>query len=181
MSGERSRNALATPSVRFIAPGPSVETHTAGLRASCPAASAMNAATASCRTRMNSMPTFRAASMKSRISPPGRPNIRSTPASRSVVASTSAQVGMIGRPIIAAARLGRRYNRRMDAELDDVFRMLERVAEEAKSIRIEIDEEYLLAIELAEALPSNQTGCDKTWVWRMDAAFRSYFKGVKRA
>src|SRR6266699_6720149 len=30
--------------------------------------------------------------MKSRISPPGRPNIRSTPASRSVAARTSAQV-----------------------------------------------------------------------------------------
>src|SRR5215470_14501923 len=54
----------------------------------------MNAATASWRTRMNSMPTVRAASMKSRISPPGNPYIRSTPASRSVVASTSAHVGM---------------------------------------------------------------------------------------
>jgi len=94
MSGERSRNAFATPSVRFSAPGPSVETHTPGLRSIWPLASAMNAATASWRTRMNSMPTFRAASMKSRISPPGRPNIRSTPASRSVAARTSAHVGI---------------------------------------------------------------------------------------
>src|SRR5581483_1722469 len=96
MRGERSRNAFATPSVRLTAPGPSVDTHTPGLRSICPLASAMNAATASWRTRMNSMPTARAASMKSRISPPGRPYIRSTPASRSVLASTSAHVGMTG-------------------------------------------------------------------------------------
>src|SRR4030095_10421937 len=73
----------------------SVDTHTPGLRSICPETSAMNAATASWRTRMNSIPTCRAASMKARISPPGRPYIRSTPASRSVAARTSAHVGMI--------------------------------------------------------------------------------------
>ena len=98
MRGERSRYALATPSVRFIAPGPSVETHTPGCRVIWPVASAMSAATASWRVRMKSMPAFRAASMKSRISPPGRPNIRSTPASASVLARVSAQVGMTDNP-----------------------------------------------------------------------------------
>jgi hypothetical protein len=68
----------------------------------------------------------------------------------------------------------------MDSELDDVFRMLERVAEEAKSIRIEIDEEYLRAITLAEALPQNQSGARKDWVWRTDRAFRDHYKHVKR-
>src|SRR5215475_6808728 len=73
---------------------------------------------------MNSMPARRAASMKSRISPPGNPYIRSTPASRSVVASTSAHVGMTAEynrglmphadhchPRAAAAR-GARHSRR---------------------------------------------------------------------
>src|SRR5262245_43534424 len=95
MSGERSRYAMATPSVRFIAPGPSVETHTPGFRSIWPETSAMKAATASWRTRTKSMPTFRAASMKARISPPGKPYIRSMPASRKVVARTSAQVGIV--------------------------------------------------------------------------------------
>src|SRR5262245_44172320 len=169
MSGERSRYALATPSVRFIAPGPSVDTQTAGWRAICPAASAMNAATASWRTRTNSIPTFRAASMKSRISPPGRPNIRSTPASRSVAASTSAQVGMT-----------REYNREVDTELAAVLRMLDEAVEEAKSIRIDVDDEYVRAIELAEALPQNQSGANKDWVSRMDRAFREHYKRARR-
>ena len=73
------------------------------------------------------------------------------------------------------------YNRRMDSELEAVFRMLDDAVEQAKSIRIEVDEEYVRAIELAEALPSNQTGADKTWVWKMDAAFRQYYKRVRPA
>src|SRR5437868_9188018 len=54
----------------------------------------MKAATASWRVRMKSMPALRAASRKSSISPPGSPNMRATPASRRVVARTSAHVGI---------------------------------------------------------------------------------------
>jgi len=86
-----------------------------------------------------------------------------------VIARTSAQVGMKGE-----------YNREVDPEIEAVFRMLDDVAEEAKSIRIDIDDDYLHAIELAEALPENQSGADKTWVWRMDVASRTYFKHVRR-
>ena len=50
--------------------------------------------------------------------------------------------------------------------------MLDEAYEQAKSIRIDLDEEYLRLIARAEALPQNQSGADKTWVWRMDQAFR---------
>jgi len=58
--------------------------------------------------------------------------------------------------------------------------MLDEAAEQAKSIRIELDEEYLRLIARAEALPQNQSGADKTWVWRMDHAFREHYRRVKR-
>src|SRR5262245_14345996 len=54
----------------------------------------MKDAAGSWRVRTKSMPSRRAASSRSRTSPPGRPNIRRTPASRSVRATTSAQVGI---------------------------------------------------------------------------------------
>ena len=44
----------------------------------------------------------------------------------------------------------------------DTLRALDEVAEHAKSIRIEVDDEYLELIALAEALPENQPGADKT-------------------
>ena len=58
--------------------------------------------------------------------------------------------------------------------------MLDEVVDEAKTIRIEVDAEYLRAIELVEALPQNQSGSNKDWVSRMDGAFRDHFKHVKR-
>jgi hypothetical protein len=69
----------------------------------------------------------------------------------------------------------------MDPTLEDGLRALDEAAELAKSIRIELDEEYLRLIALVEALPSNQSGADKTWVWRMDAAFREHYRKAKRA
>ncbi len=69
----------------------------------------------------------------------------------------------------------------MNPELERVLRILDESVEQAKSIRIDVDEEYRRAIALAEALPQNQSGADKTWVWRMDAAFRAYYKAVRPA
>jgi hypothetical protein len=60
----------------------------------------------------------------------------------------------------------------MRSTLEDGLRALGEAAELAASIRIEVDEEYQRLIALAEALPQNQSGADKTWVWRMDRAFR---------
>ena len=68
----------------------------------------------------------------------------------------------------------------MAITLDDALRMLDEAAEQAKSIRIELDEEYLRLIARAEALPQNQSGADKTCVWRLDAAFREHYRRVRR-
>ena len=59
--------------------------------------------------------------------------------------------------------------------------MLDEAAEQAKSIRIELDEEYLRLIARVEALPQNQSGADKTWVSRRDHAFREHYRRARRA
>lgn len=69
----------------------------------------------------------------------------------------------------------------MDVTLEDVLRMLDEAAEQAKSIRIELDDEYLRMIAVVEARPQYQSGADKTWVWGMDAAFRAEMRKVRRA
>ena len=69
----------------------------------------------------------------------------------------------------------------MDPELEAALRMLDDVAREAASIRIDVDADYRRAIAIVEALSQNQPGSDKTWVWRMDCAFREYYKRVRRA
>jgi hypothetical protein len=74
----------------------------------------------------------------------------------------------------------RRYDGRVNPTLADGLRALEEATELAKSIRIELDEEYRRLIALAEALPSNQSGADKTWVGRMDTAFRTHYRETKR-
>jgi hypothetical protein len=48
--------------------------------------------------------------------------------------------------------------------LEDGLRALEEAAELARSIRIELDDDCLRAITLAEAQPQNQSGTDKSWV-----------------
>jgi hypothetical protein len=67
----------------------------------------------------------------------------------------------------------------MTSTLEDGLRAVCEATELAASIRIELDAEYLRAIAIAEALPENQSGADKTWVWRMDRAFREHFKRVR--
>ena len=67
----------------------------------------------------------------------------------------------------------------MRPTLEDGLRALQEAAELAAAIRIELDDEYLRAIALAEALPQNQSGADKTWVWRLDRAFRDTYARAK--
>ena len=69
----------------------------------------------------------------------------------------------------------------MGPTLEDGLRALREAAEQAPFIRIDLDEHYLRAIALVEALPSNQSGADKSWVWRMDSAFREHYRRVRRA
>jgi hypothetical protein len=63
--------------------------------------------------------------------------------------------------------------------LEDGLRALREATEQAKSIRIELDDDYLALIAHVEARPDNQSGADKSWVWRMDRAFREHFANVK--
>jgi hypothetical protein len=55
----------------------------------------------------------------------------------------------------------------MRPTLEDGLRALAESAELAKSIRIELDADYLRAIVLVEALPKNQSGADKSWMSRL--------------
>ncbi len=68
----------------------------------------------------------------------------------------------------------------MRPTLEDGLRALEEATEMAKSIRIELDDEYLRLIALCEALPSNQQGVDKAWFGRMIAASRRHFANAVR-
>jgi hypothetical protein len=68
----------------------------------------------------------------------------------------------------------------MTPELEAALRMLDDAARETASIRIEVDEDYRRAIALVETLPQNQSGSDKTWIWRMDGAFREHYRRAKR-
>ena len=78
-SGWESSCAFAIPSIRLIAPGPSVARHTPGLPVSAPYVSAMNAAPRSSRVVTNRIDESTSASTMWRFSSPGRPNTNSTP------------------------------------------------------------------------------------------------------
>ena len=68
----------------------------------------------------------------------------------------------------------------MKSRLEDGLRVLREATELAKSIRIELDAEYLHAIASVEGLPQNQSGSDKSGVWKMEGAFRDHYRRVRR-
>ena len=68
----------------------------------------------------------------------------------------------------------------MKSTLEDGLRALAEATELAKSIRIELDDDYLALIARVEARPDNQSGADKSWVSRLDAAFRDHYRRAKR-
>jgi hypothetical protein len=69
----------------------------------------------------------------------------------------------------------RRYNGAVTVTREDALRALAESTELARSIRIDLDQEYLRLIALVESLPENQSGADKTWVWEADDEFRRHF------
>jgi hypothetical protein len=68
----------------------------------------------------------------------------------------------------------------MRPTLEDGLAALENSSRLAKSIQIDLDETYLRLIALAEALPANKPGADKSWVSRMDEAFRLHYRRARR-
>lgn len=68
----------------------------------------------------------------------------------------------------------------MDQELERVLRGLDEAAEFARTYRFELTEDYLALIARVEALPQNQSGADKSQVWRGLRAYTESFKHVRR-
>jgi hypothetical protein len=63
--------------------------------------------------------------------------------------------------------------------LEDGLRALREASEQAKSITIELDDEYLALVARVEARTENQSGADKSWVWQLDRVFRDMFRLAK--
>ena len=63
----------------------------------------------------------------------------------------------------------------MKSTLEDGLRVLAEATELAKSIRIDLTDDYLQLIAQVEAMPRNQDGADKSYVWRADRAYRDFF------
>jgi hypothetical protein len=68
----------------------------------------------------------------------------------------------------------------MHSTIDDALRALQEAAEQAPSIRIELDDSYLQAIAAVEALPQNCSGADKSWVSRTISSSSKHFAGAVR-
>ena len=64
--------------------------------------------------------------------------------------------------------------------LEDGLRALREASEQAESIRIELDDRYLRAIAIAEALPENQSGADKSWVGNLIRESAEHFARAVR-
>ena len=66
----------------------------------------------------------------------------------------------------------------MKSTLEEGLRILAEATEVAKSIRIELTDDYLRRIAQVEAMPRNQNGADKSYVWRRDRTFKACFENV---
>ena len=64
--------------------------------------------------------------------------------------------------------------------LEDGLNALREATGQAALIGIEVDDEYRQAIALVESLPQNQSGADKTWIWRAEQAFRDHYRKSRR-
>jgi hypothetical protein len=68
----------------------------------------------------------------------------------------------------------------MRSTLEDGLRALREATELAKSIHPTVDDQYREWILQIEALPENQSGSDKTWVWEAQQTFLDFFKLPRR-
>jgi len=67
----------------------------------------------------------------------------------------------------------------MKSTLEEGLRILAEATELAKSIRIDLTDDYLQLIARVEAMPRNQNGADKSYVWRRDRTFKACFENVR--
>jgi hypothetical protein len=67
----------------------------------------------------------------------------------------------------------------MNRDVERALRALDEATEFAKTYRFELSDDYLSLIEAVEAMPQNQSGCDKTGIWRAVRAYRETFKHMQ--
>ena len=67
----------------------------------------------------------------------------------------------------------------MDPELERCLAGLREAAEFAKTYRFEMTDDYLALLARVEAMPQNQSGADKSHVWRAQQAYIDTFKNVR--
>lgn len=64
----------------------------------------------------------------------------------------------------------------MDRDTKEALRLLDEVVRTVPTHEpVELDAEYRRLIEAAEALPENQDGADKSWLWNRYSAYRAHF------
>jgi hypothetical protein len=64
--------------------------------------------------------------------------------------------------------------------VEDGLRAVREATRLAALIRIDLDDKYRRAIAIAESLPDNQSGADKTRISRADARFHEHYRRVRR-
>lgn len=69
------------------------------------------------------------------------------------------------------------YNDSVRPTLEDGMRALREATELARTIRIDLTEDYLRLIATIEALPQNQSGADKSGRW---LGSRAYWENIRR-
>jgi hypothetical protein len=70
----------------------------------------------------------------------------------------------------------------VDSTGDKALRAIDEAVAEVAGLSgpVTLDEAYLRAIDVVEALPQNQSGTDKTWVWEAIERDRGHFARARR-
>ena len=69
----------------------------------------------------------------------------------------------------------------MSDDLERVLQGLREAQEFAKSYRFQMTDDYLALLAQVEAMPQNQSGSDKTGIWRGLRGYVETFRHVRRA
>jgi hypothetical protein len=67
----------------------------------------------------------------------------------------------------------------VDPEVERALEGFRKAAEFARTYRFELTPDYLELIARVEAMPQNQSGCDKSGVWQGLQAYKNFFKNAK--
>jgi len=64
---------------------------------------------------------------------------------------------------------------------DPTIKLLDEFARMPREVGpVTLTEEYLRAVELIDSLAKNQSGADKSWVPKAQAAFRRHYRNARR-